>query len=249
MSGFLGSGNVYGNQLVAGAFLGFVDLGNCTEFSLTEKGDQKIRESRRRGTAGQALSTVTRKKPTEFGITWDEQGNVDNVALSTHGTLSDMSQSALATQSATVILVLDKWVEIASGVRNVSNVTIATLTEGTDYDVLPRLGLIRALTAGAVGSKTVGYDRGMRSGSLIVGSTTPVIRMHFVLDGINDDGEEPVIVDVWDAVIQSASSLDPLSDNFATGKMSGILNTPDGSLAALPARTGPYHIEMKIVDG
>ena len=242
MSGFLGSGNVLFNQLVSSAYQGFIDLGNCTEFSLTEVGDQKTRESRQRDTAGQSLSTVTLKKAGEFGITWDEQGNPENVALSTHGTLADLSQSASATNSATPTLVLNKWVEIEPGVRNVSNVTIATKTEGTDFQIKGRLGLIMALDAGTAGSQTVGYDQGIRSGKSITGSTTPTIRGSFILDGLNYDGDTPIIVNVWDAVIQSASSFDPLSADFATGQMKGFMNTPT-------TKSGPYQIEMNIVDG
>jgi hypothetical protein len=241
MSGFLGSGNVLFNQLVGGAYQGFVSLGNCTEFALSEKGDQKTRESRLRGTAGQALSTVTRKKPSEFSITWDEQGSPGNVALSVHGTLADLSQSAAAAQTATPTLVLNRWVEIAAGVRNTTGVGITGKVLGTDFSVNERLGQIMALNAGTAGSQTVTYTRGARTGQVIDASTTPVIRGAFVLDGINDDGEEPVIVNVWDAVIQSASAFDPLSDAFATGKMTGFMNVPAG-------RNGPYRIEMAIVD-
>lgn len=241
MSGFLGSGNVLFNPLIGGVYKGFIDLGNCTEFALSEKGDQKTRESRRRGTAGQALSTVTRKKPSEFSITWDEQGNPENMALSTHGSLADLSQSALTTQTTTVVLVLNKWVEIAPGVRNVTNVAITGKVLGTDFDVNARLGLIRALTSGTAGSQTVDYDRGARTGQVITGSVQPVIRGHFLLDGINDDGEEPIIVDVWDAVVQSASALDPLADAFAAGKLTGFMNVPAG-------KTGPYEIQAKIAD-
>ena len=99
-----------------------------------------------------------------------------------------------------------------------------------------------AIDAGTAGSQTVGYDQGIRSGNSIIGSTTPTIRGAFILDGLNADGELPIVVDVWDAVIQSASSFDPLSDNFATGQMKGFMNTPAG-------KSGPYHIEMNIVDG
>jgi hypothetical protein len=248
MSGFLGSGNVYFNRLVAGAFEGMIDLGNCTQFAITENGEMKTRPSRLRAQAGTALSTVTRKTPTTFAITWDEQGTPDNVELSTHGTLAALSQSADTATEVTRTLVLDKWVEIDPGVRNVSNVLIATKTEGTDFVVNERLGLIKALNSGTAGSKTVTYDQGTRAGSVIAGSTMPVIRGHFILDGINEDGEEPCIVDVWDAVLMSASALDPLSDEFATGQMSGNLNKPSAS-HPLGAKDGPYQVQMQIVDG
>jgi hypothetical protein len=247
MSGFLGSGDTYFNRLVAGAYLGFMLVGNAKQFAITENGEMKIRESRLRGDAGTALSTVTRKKPTTFSITWDE-AEPENIELSTHGTLAALSQSADTATEVTRTLILDRWVEIDPGVRNVSNVLIATKTEGTDFLVNERLGLIKALNSGTAGSKTVTYDQGTRAGSIITGSTTSVVRGQWLLDGLNEDGEEPCIVRAWDAVLLSASSFDPLSDEFATGQMSGNLNKP-GASHPLGAKTSPYEIEMQIVDG
>jgi hypothetical protein len=241
--GFLGEGDVYFNRYQNGAYLGFVALGNCESFEIKTDAETKERISRQRDTYGQVLSSVSIGKPSTLSIAFNDAA-ADNIALQTHGAKYTMSQAALATDtSETMTLIKNKWVELPSKTRNVGTVAVkvgtVAQTSGTDYVVLERMGMIKALTDTAATSVAVTYHKGAISGNLIAGSQDAMIRGEVRLDGRNKDTGELIIVSVWDARLKSESGIDFLAQDFAGSKLSGTMVTPSG-------KTAPYEIRMNL---
>lgn len=107
----------------------------------------------------------------------------------------------------------------------------SSYTLGTDFLINAQLGLVKALSTGAIFEgqplKVSGtYDA--ISGTQILGGTQAQLRVRMKLDGKNFADDTPCIVTVFEAVIAADAAFDFLSDNFATVTMPGRMKTPTG---------------------
>ena len=147
------------NTVAQAAALGFRDFGNLKAFSSTPGGDDKNHKGSYRGT----VRTDRRKQVgLELGykLTGDEFHGLSLALLwlGTNDTGSFFTQTALAAVPGGAITFSAgspssplKWYDLFSStgtrVRNLTAVTIATKTEGVDFEVDYRLGRIRFITA------------------------------------------------------------------------------------------------------
>jgi hypothetical protein len=243
MSGFLGSGDLYFNRKVSGIDQGWILLGNATKFAIQEQSEIKERKSKMRATYGQVLDTVPLKQPGQISVTLDDI-NKDNLALAFMGIVSAYTQAASTATDEAVTSAFDRYVDLAH--RNVSMVVVkdststTTYTEGTDYEVNTRLGMIKVLSTGTITDGEVlkiGYSYGAIAGNQVQGGAEPLIRGAFRLDGRNFANDSLVIVDVWEATLAPSSEFDFLSDDFAPIEMGGSMTTPSGQNEPYVVRT------------
>jgi len=235
MNGFLGTGDLYMDRLdAAGASQGFVLAGNATRFELNVETEEKKLVSRKRGTAGQTLASVTRITATTLGLTLNELDK-DVLANIFLGTATSRTAAAGTVTDEPVVARLDRWVRLAH--MDVSSVVVTdatgstTYAEGTDYEVHARLGMVKALAGGSINDGDtilVDYAYGAESGHLIAGATQPVVAVRLLLDGRNDANGKDCTVTVHEARIRPASPVDFLAEDFSELQFDAELLTPAG---------------------
>lgn len=191
-SGMWFKGDAY-VAIYSGSTLGAYDGPvNVTNLTIQTSGEIKRRISSGISDFGQAKETLYMPQPTTAEFESDEM-SLKLLAGMLLGSSSTLTQTNSSDQSATVVLVKDQWVDM--GVMNVGGVTISGLTEGTDFVVQRELGLIKALTVGGAGSKSVTYDRGAIAGDKIIGGTANVIQFALkVKVENNSDGQTGLLI-------------------------------------------------------
>ncbi len=118
---------------------------------------------------------------------------------------------------------------------------IRTYTLTTDYLVNYRLGMIRAVSTGAIADGAtvlVNATHNAISGTRIDGATNAQIRAKFKLDGINFVDGLPCIVECKEAVVSSSAAFDFLGNDFGKVPLNGRLKTPTGE-------TTPFTVDLR----
>lgn len=246
MSGFLGSGELYGDRLTDdGSSTGLLHLGNATKFAITEGSDIKERLSTGIGTYGQVLDTASIKKPSKVAITLDDI-NKDNLAMAMLGDVTALNQGAGSLAGEPINAKEGKFVRLSKGNLTSGTVVVkdqtdtTTYVDGTDYEVHYRIGMIKVLTGGTIADGAeihVSADHAAISGFMVSGGVRPTVKMKLLLDGRNLAGNH-VLVDVDEAVLTPSGEVDFLSNNWTSITMGGSLRT-------LPGKTVPYTVEMR----
>lgn len=245
MPGFIGSGDLFMDRFDDdGNAQGFVDVGNATKFAIAEDAEIKERESRMRDTYGQVLDSVPIKKPASVSITLNDL-KVENLAMVLFGDISDINITGAAVTAEALTASLDKWVELdyrnitALSVTVTDSTGVTTYVEGTDYEVDYSLGMVMALSAGAITASEallVDYTYGNLTGKKIAGSAKPIIKCSLKLDGENQVNQKDCLVNVFEAVLKPSGEIDFLADDFNEIAFEGTLNTPS-------SQTSPYEVE------
>jgi hypothetical protein len=223
---------------------GFVDVGNATKFAIAEDAEIKERESRMKDTYGQVLDSVPIKKPASVSITLNDL-KVENLAMVLFGNITDINVTGAAVTDEALTARLDKWAELdyrsvtAATVVVTDSTGVTTYVEDTDYEVDYSLGMIKALSSGAITEAEallVDYTYGNLTGKKIAGSAKPIIKCSLKLDGENQVNQKDCLVNVFEAVLKPAGEIDFLADDFNEVTFEGTLNTPSG-------KTSPYEVE------
>jgi len=224
----------------AGAFLGYLPNPlNATELQLTPGDvDEKIRVSKQRTTAGQALSAVTQTSPWTMGLTIDTQ-TAETLKMAFLGELADIAESSGSATDEAITARLGNWVPLAN--RNAdSGVAMVVQDDGdtityvldTDYSVDFRNGMIKAIEGGAIAEGDVlhvDYTFLGLTGTAIKGALTNTIKTRLLLDGRNLDGNERVAMIIHEVNLNPANGIDILGDDFVSTQFSGTLITPAGT--------------------
>lgn len=228
MSGLLGSGDLYFDRYSdTGASTGYVSVGNATVFSIKENAELKERISKQRDTFGQALDAVYIKQPAEITVTIDEASR-ENLAMALLGTGSVVAAgSPVAVTNEPITAAHDRAVKLAN--ENVSTVVVTntagttTYVVGTDYTVNARLGLVTALSTGAITDAQalhVDYSHTTPAQIVVSGSVQPVIHGRFLLDGKNQVTGKDVRVEC-EARVSPTEAVDFLSGDFVPMTLQG----------------------------
>lgn len=117
--------------------------------------------------------------------------------------------------------------------------TGTTLALSDDYVLDATAGMIKAVTTGDINDGDdvqVNYSYGALTGSKIVAGTETEIRAQIRLDGVNLDNQKKVDVVVWEAKLTTNGEIDPMSEDFVTTGLKGILVTPSGKSGPLEYR-------------
>jgi len=103
--------------------------------------------------------------------------------------------------------------------------------EDTDFEVITRNGLFRALSTGSIEAGealTIGYTYTSYTGYKVKGAVQPTIKAYLFLDGKNETNGKDVEVEVWAAQLRPTSPVDFLADDFTALELEGTPATPTG---------------------
>ena len=248
MSGFLGSGDVYYERVVAGVSTGWLRFGNATKMEIKENSEIKERKSKQKANYGQVLDSVAVKQPAEIAIALDDLDK-DNLALVFLGDVVDAAVTGASITGEAQTAYLDKSIKTVQ--RKISTVVVKDVTdvttyvEGTDYEIEnAEMGLIKILASGGTIVEGdvlhIDYAHGTITGNKVQGGTNASIKVALMLDGENFADQSKVLVNVWEAVLAPQSGVDFLSDDFSTLELNGTLNSPDG-------KPSGYEVETDLV--
>ena len=233
-AGMLFSGDVYVDRLAAdGSPQGRVLVGTG-KLEVKPNAEQKDLISKGRDSYGQVIASVALPQPADFSIEFSEMDE-NALTMALMGTQAAHSVSAGTVTDEAVTARVGKWVDLVQA--NVSSVVVTdstgatTYTEGTDYEVNARLGMIRVLSGGAINdgdSLLVDYSYGAESGVKITGITEPIIKLAILMDGRNLVNGRDCRVEVWEAQVTADAAIDFLSSDFLTASLKGRMITPSG---------------------
>ncbi len=243
--GFIGSGDLYIERLVAGVSQGMLGPYEAGKFEIKPSVDKKELVSKGRTTRGQVIESVSVPKPAEFTLELREV-NKESMTIALLGTESARSQSAVTVTDEAFTAKLDAWVSLSkqsldAGVVVTNSGATTTYVEGTDYLVNYQLGWIKALSTGAITvaqALLATFDAKAITGAVISGGTNTDIRARLILDGVNAADGLPVIVTVHEAIVAADAAFDFLADDFATVALPGTMKTPTG-------KTEPFTVELR----
>ena len=208
--------------------------------------------SRSRENYGQAHTTYNRAQPSEITINVTES-NRRFLAAKLSGKLVPLTRTAATLSGLAVTLgALDGWVEIGTEHLAATGLTVKesaaatdNLRPGVDYEINPRLGLIRPLTGGAIAANATVYLSGNApalAGQSIQGAARYSHEFRGRLDGQNLVSGEDVLVKLPRIVVSADSAKNFLDENLATTSLTGRLNVPsDGSK--------PYQVDYPTLAG
>lgn len=221
---------LYGDN---GVLLGYspVEM-NVTEFSIKPSSKSIVRKSTGVENYGQAAGVVTMPEPSELTIKFDSVGDAQTMAMALMGNNLIINIAAGTVSSSTpkvlTLTVLDNFYELTH--RKVSNFVLKsddeaiTYLEGTDYEVNSDLGMVRALSGGAIeAGDTVhaSYDYAAMSGQKIEAFTKQTIECKLILNGKNLENNRTVICTMDKVQIASDAALNLMSDKFVESSMKG----------------------------
>jgi len=246
MSGLLLAGDLYGNRVVNGVSTGWLLMGNALKCEVKENADRKDRPSKGKTTYGQNLDSVFVKKPADISIELDEVDS-NNIALLWLGDASDESVTGASVTDEVLTAKIDVYQDFAN--RFVSSVVvqdvtdITTYVEGTDYELIAHLGMIKVLSGGSI---TLGdvlhidYAYASSTSKKVTGGTNSSIKIALRLDGTNLATQTDVLFNAFEAVLAPDGGIDLLADDFTKLPLSGTLNL-------VPGKPSPYEIETDLV--
>jgi hypothetical protein len=235
---FLFGGDLYIDRYVGGVLSGEIGPIEGVEFSIQTNVEVREVASRSHLRYGQIRETVNLPAPAEFSVTFADASPA-TLALALMGDVSALTQAAAAAVDYPVVAVLDKWVSTGkarfTGPVTVDDGAATTYVLGTDYLFNAELGIVKALSTGAITAAqniVVNGATAAISGSLIQGGTTPDLRAKFRMDGRNlvDGAAVEVIVD--EAIIAPSAAINFLSQEFLEMPLTGRMKTQPGQPSA-----------------
>ncbi len=246
MAGFIGCGKLYLNRVVDGSEEGWKELGNATQFSITENAELLSRSSRQCDTYGQTLDAVSIKGETNLAVTLDD---VDEALVySLLGTESTVNVTGSTVTAEQAFAKLGASLQAAN--REISAVVVkdqpgtTTYTENTDYVIEnAQLGLIKILATGTItdGEELqLDYTYASYSSQKITGGTDSSIKGALMLVGHNlARPDEGLVINAWDATLTPANGADFLSEEFVSLELNGLLVTD-------ATRGNAYEVEKQV---
>jgi len=120
----------------------------------------------------------------------------------------------------------------------VDSFAISGLQEGTDYEVKPESGLVRALSSAGEGNQFATFDVEGHTAAFIEGATEIQKPRYLRLDGLNLATGENVTLEVWDVSFSANQAADLMSQEFVVGQLTGAMRTP-------PGKTAPYTLRIQ----
>lgn len=228
---YVSSGDIYGALLDANKnrVSGYVKMGNAYPFSIEAKIKAKQQKSAERGMRGQIVDSGG----TVDGVTGSlslKNWIAANIAMLVAGTAVECTEAEGTESGLPMILPADgSWVP--TGKKDISDVVIDTKELGVDFEVSPRLGMMRAVGGSEITSD-VAFSYAAESGYRIEVGTTPVIRMAIMVDGLNDETGEPFTAEAGSVVFTSKSALNIISDpetDYETMEFDLVFETPAGA--------------------
>lgn len=217
--------------------------GNCPALAI--KGDSERIEQLGTGrdNFAQVIASVTLPKPMSLSFTLD-QVDQDMFAMAFFGTNSAYTQASGNLTDEPVITIADRWVEIGKNMLSsvVVKNTAGTVTYelGADYEINPRIGMIRALSTGDIAageSVKVTAAYAAIAGTQMAAMTKTNIRCRLVLDGQNYADGRNFFLDIYQARLAPSGDFGFQAGDkkFMEAKFDATMETPSG-------RTEPFKL-------
>jgi len=234
---FLGKGNTYIDLLNAdGTSTGFDLVGNATKLEIQAESEIKEQTSKGLDDYGQVIASVVLPKPSKLKVALNQ---LDKTVLSMAflGAAEEINEGAGTIADEAITAKLGKYVDLSRRNLTAESVVVkddgdaTTYLEGTDYEVQYRLGMIKALSGGAIAADDVLHVSAAypaESGYKVRGAVQPTIRIAIRMDGENLTNGKQGILTVNKAQIKPSSAIDFLADDFSALELEGILLTPTG---------------------
>lgn len=244
---FIGEGTV--KVLIKGREdLGVFELGNATEFSTAFSVEVKERISRKRGSYGQVLNTITIPKPGDLSVKIDTI-NKETLAMGMMGALRKEQMTVQTVSDESIDYKGDIWLKLPhryiDGKVVVKDSTGAQTVEDEHVEVEPRLGLVRIKGTGAaahsiqdgqkikVSYKTAAWDKW-----IIAAFKQTELRGELWLDGKNRVTGEDVMLHMPQFTLAVDGSFNFFTEDFNEITFKGRSEIADGEEAA-------FYVELK----
>lgn len=208
---------------------GFINIGNVTALKLKTESEKKTRTSKQKGTYGQALDTITIKKPTTISFTLDTFDKA-NLAMVLMGADSVVAASAVkTTDQALTIAKKGIWVSIGHANLDpakfvVKNTSSAKVDEG-DYELNANLGLLlikESCTTVNDGEEVkLTHTTKEGGGFHIDADKVSDWDLEIMVDTTNRVNGKEGRLHIPSAVVASDSELDWFADDFNSASFSG----------------------------
>ncbi len=217
-----------------GARTGLVLEGNCTEF--TPKPDSETKEQTGNGlnNFGDVIASVVVPKPMKATIKFN-QISQKLFAANFFGTNATLAQAAVSSPTTVqVTAIADRFVELGKYMVTVTGVTANsnTLEEGTDYQLNPRLGMIKLLSTSqkaADGDELeITYTCEKVDGSSMAAMTKSNVRIRVKLDGQNFADGRRFVSEIYQMRLAPSGSFSLIGTDFAEVTFEGTLERPVG---------------------
>ena len=240
MSGRLYKGDLYLAVLDSNlGFNGYLDPINGTQLEIGQTSEEIRVTSQKRANWGQALATAYKPNPASIKVAINE-APAEILRMAFLGDIADLSEGAgsVADESITLTAAkMDKWLDLskrnitAAGfqVQDVTDTTTYVLN--TDYEVNYRLGKIKILSSGSIGSTDVihiDFDHSAVSGKRIQGGLVQTINARLLLDGQNVFTGVDGILTVYQAALTPDTPIDFYSSEPISVGLTGTLTVPAG---------------------
>lgn len=221
------------------------DLVNVVKFEIKHNGKLDKRMGRRKATHGQTVGAVSQPEPNDLTIECDSANDAQFLAMAMMGSVASLEISAgSVTGELSTAGSVGNWIDLANS--KISNVVITspddvtTYVEGTDYEIMPTLGMWRPLAGGAITEKTqvkLAYDHEGVTGKQVNAGDTKIIKTRLKLDGENLETGQPVLCEVDEAIFVSNAVIDLFASKFVVLPLAGTMRT-------LPGNTTPYRYQI-----
>lgn len=229
--------------------LGIFELGNTTEFSTSFTAEVKERISKKRGSYGQVLNTVTIPKPGELSMKIDTL-NKETLAM---GMMGVLSKEELAVKTvpdhALTDFKGDIWIKLPDryidGAVVVENSGGTQTVDAAEVQVEPRLGLVKISETGAAAATinagdgfTVSYTTASWDKWQIAAFKETELRGELWLDGKNRVTGEDVMLHIPQFTLTVDGAFNFFTEDFNEITFTGRTEIADGEDA-------PYYVELK----
>lgn len=220
-----------------GAPTGLQLKGNCPTLSVKADSERIEQVGTGQSNFGQVIASVTIPKPMSAAFAMDQVDH-ELFAMAFFGTSSVFTQAAATLTDQGVTTIADRWVEV--GKLMIKNVVVksqdgaTTYVEDTDYTVHTRLGMIQALSTGAIpadGVVNLSCSYEAISGSQMAAMTKTNVRCRLLLDGQNYADGRRFILDIYQARLAPSGDFGfqaGTDKKFMEAKFDATLETPTG---------------------
>lgn len=205
------------------------------KFEITTPSDLKEKISKGRETFGQAFVSHRVAKPTEFSMTF-AQVSRDVFAMALSGVVEEFTDTVETITDLSVTVVLDEWVSIGKENINPTGLTVknsagtTTYDKDVDYEINPRLGLIKALSGGEIvaGVVKIAGATLASTGATVIGARQYKHMLQIKVDGKNQIDNKNVLLTALQATVSAEDARDFLSGELDSVTVKGRLEIPPG---------------------
>lgn len=245
-TGLIFAGNIYMAPIVDDVATEFSGPINVSRLEMTPPQPESVnRTSFQRDTYGQVLDSVNLPgEAPRIAMDFDSLPSMllaDALAGTTEAyttSVQTVTGEALTLSEGVFLKLPYPNVDLSTVVVTLASDGTTVLTRGTDYDVEPGSGLIRALNPTGAVAVTVDFDTLATSGQKVLGATEISKKRQIIMDGQNLVTGKSATVTIFSAAFSATQALDLMAREFITGTLEGTMTTPAG-------KSSPYEVLMQ----